>query len=141
LSPAASAPPGAAPYAGRVLPVVKYFLARLVLFVLAVVVLGLLGAGRVLALFGGLVISVMLSYVLLRRLRDPATAAIAERVQARQERRAAHPDEDELFEDAQVDAGLDADIDRDMDRSMDAGSDDRPQPRVDEPARDAERRA
>jgi hypothetical protein len=141
LSPAASAPPGAAPYAGRVLPVVKYFLARLVLFVLAVVVLGLLGAGRVLALFGGLAISVMLSYVLLRRLRDPATAAIAERVQARQERRAAHPDEDELFEDAQVDAGLDAGMDRDMDRSMDGGSGERPQPRVDEPARDAERRA
>jgi hypothetical protein len=120
-----------------VLPVVKYFLARLVLFVLAVVVLGLLGAGRVLALFGGLVISVMLSYVLLRRLRDPATAAVAERVQARQERRAAHPDEDELFEDAQVDAGLDAGVDR----SVDGGSGERPQPRVDEPTRDAERRA
>jgi ABC-type transport system involved in cytochrome bd biosynthesis fused ATPase/permease subunit len=89
-----------------VLPVVRYFLARLVLFVLAVVVLGLLGAGRAVALFGGLVISVLLSYVLLRRLRDPANAAIAERLQARQERRAAHPDEDELIEDGQVDDAL-----------------------------------
>ena len=86
--------------------VVRYFLARLVLFVLAVVVLGLLGAGRVVALFGGLVISVLLSYVLLRRLRDPANAAIAERLQARQERRAAQPDEDELIEDGQVDDAL-----------------------------------
>jgi hypothetical protein len=89
-----------------VLLVVRYFLARLVLFVLAVVVLGLLGAGRVVALFGGLVISVLLSYLLLRRLRDPANAVIAERLQARQERRAAQPDEDELIEDAQVDDAL-----------------------------------
>jgi hypothetical protein len=85
---------------------VRYFLARLALFVLAVVVLGLLGAGRVVALFGGLLISVLLSYLLLRRLRDPANAAIAERLQARQERRAAHLDEDELVEDTQVDNAL-----------------------------------
>jgi hypothetical protein len=86
--------------------VVTYFLARLALFVLAVVVLGLLGAGPVVALFGGLLISVLLSYLLLRRLREPATVAVAERLQARQERRAARPDEDELIEDAQVDAEL-----------------------------------
>jgi hypothetical protein len=91
---------------GRVLPVVRYFLARLVLFVLAVVVLGLVGAGPLLALFGGLLISVLLSYVLLRRLREPANAAVAERLRARQERRAAQPDEDELVEDAQVDDAL-----------------------------------
>jgi membrane protein implicated in regulation of membrane protease activity len=87
-----------------VLPVVTYFLARLALFVLAVVVLGLLGAGPVVAVFGGLLISVLLSYLLLRRLREAANVAVAERLQARQERRAAHPDEDELFEDAQDDA-------------------------------------
>ena len=85
---------------------VRYFLARLALFVLAVVVLGLLGAGRVVALFGGLLISVLLSYVLLRRLREPANAAVAERLRARQERRGAQPDEDELVEDAQVDDAL-----------------------------------
>jgi hypothetical protein len=89
-----------------VLLVVRYFLARLVLFVLAVVVLGLLGAGPVLALFGGLLISVLLSYLLLRRLREPANAAVAERLRARQERRAAQPDEDELIEDTQVDDAL-----------------------------------
>jgi hypothetical protein len=84
---------------------VRYFLARLALFVLAVVVLGLLGAGRVVALFGGLLISVLLSYLLLRRLRDPANAVLAERLRARQERRAAHVD-DELVEDSQVDDAL-----------------------------------
>ena len=91
----------------HVLPVVWYFLARLVLFVLATVLLEVVGAGPVLALLGGLLISILLSYLLLRRLREPATTAVAQRMQARQERRAAHPDEDELFEDAAVDAGLD----------------------------------
>jgi hypothetical protein len=85
---------------------VRYFVARLALFVLAVVVLGLLGAGRVVAVFGGLLISLLLSYLLLGRLRDPANAAVAERLQARQARRAADPGEDELVEDAQVDDAL-----------------------------------
>jgi Protein of unknown function (DUF4229) len=89
-----------------VLPVLKYFLARLVLFLACTAVLGLLGAGRFVALVGGLFVSLLLSYVLLRRLRDPATTAIAERVQARRERRAPHPDEDALIEDAQVDEAL-----------------------------------
>jgi Protein of unknown function (DUF4229) len=89
-----------------VLPVVTYFLARLALFVAVVVVLTWLGAGTLVALAGGVLVSLLLSYVLLRRLRDPATAAIAQRVQARGERRAAHVDEDALVEDAQVDAGF-----------------------------------
>jgi hypothetical protein len=100
--------------------VVTYFLARLVLFVLAVVVLGVVGAGPVLALFGGLVISVLLSYLLLGRLREPATAAVGERVRARQERRAAHPDEDELFEDAAVDAQARGHADDEVDGGGDA---------------------
>jgi hypothetical protein len=50
------------------------------------------------------VISILLSYLLLRRLREPAAAAVGQRLEARQRRRAAHPDEDELFEDAVVDA-------------------------------------
>ena len=94
-----------APYAGNVLPVVKYMLVRLVLFVAAVTLLGVLGAGRELALVGGLLISALLSYVLMRRLRDAATVAIVDRVQARTERRrAARVDEDALIEDAPVDA-------------------------------------
>jgi Protein of unknown function (DUF4229) len=94
------------PYAERVLPVVTYFFARLVLFVAVVVVLTLLGAAGPVALVGGVLISLLLSYVLLRRLREPANAAIVQRLQARSERRAAHPDDDALIEDAQVDEAL-----------------------------------
>lgn len=85
--------------------VIKYTLARLVLFVLAVTVLGLLGFTREVALLGGLLISVLLSYLLLRRLREPATAAIAQWVEPRRaRRRASRIDEDALVEDAQDDA-------------------------------------
>ncbi len=87
-----------------VLPVIKYMLARLVLFVLAVTLLGVLGAGRELALVGGLLISALLAYVLLGRLRDASTLAIVDRVQTRHaRRRAARADEDALYEDALVD--------------------------------------
>ena len=85
------------------LPVLKYLVARLALFVVAVTVLGLLGARRELALFGGLLVSVLLSYLLLRRLRDPATAAVVERVEGRTRRRASRADEDALVEDEQLD--------------------------------------
>ncbi|HVN12589.1 MAG TPA: DUF4229 domain-containing protein [Kineosporiaceae bacterium] len=88
------------------LPVATYFLARLVLFAGCAVVLRLLGAGPFLALVGGLLTSLLLSYVLLRRLREPATAAVAERMQARTARRATQVDEDALIEDAQVDEVL-----------------------------------
>ncbi len=95
-------------------------LARLVLFVLAVTVLGVLGASRELALIGGLLVSVLLSYVLLRRLRDAATIALVDRVQARTERRrAARGDEDALIEDAQVDAQADDKADDQADDQAD----------------------
>jgi hypothetical protein len=85
--------------------VVKYMLARLVLFVLAVTLLGLLGAGRELALIGGLLVSALLAYVLLGRLRNASTMVIVDRVQNRTaRRRAARVDEDALYEDALVDA-------------------------------------
>jgi hypothetical protein len=84
--------------------VVKYMLVRLVLFVAAVTLLGVLGAGREIALVGGVLISALLSYVLMRQMRDAATIAIVDRVQARRERRReARVDEDTLIEDAQVD--------------------------------------
>ena len=87
------------------LPVIKYMLARLVLFVLVVTLLGVLGAGRELALVGGLLISALLAYVLLGRLRNASTVAIVDRVQTRTaRRRAARADEDALYEDALVDA-------------------------------------
>ncbi len=84
---------------------IKYVLARFVLFLLSVTVLGVLGARFELALLGGLLVSLLLSYVLLRPWRDAATVAIVDRVQARTERRrAALADEDALVEDAQVEA-------------------------------------
>jgi len=88
-----------------VLPVIKYMLARVVLFVLAVTLLGVLGASRELALVGGLLISALLAYVLLGRLRDASTVVIVDRVQGRAaRRRAARVDEDALYEDALIDA-------------------------------------
>jgi hypothetical protein len=87
-----------------VLPVVKYLLARLVLFVLAVTLLGVVGFSAEVALIGGLLISALMAYVLLPRLRDASTAAIVARVQARRERREARRDDDALVEDALEDA-------------------------------------
>ena len=92
---------------------VKYFLARLVLFLLCAAVLALIGAGPLLALVGALFVSLLLSYVLLRRLRDAATVVVADRMQSRMERRAAPLDEDALIEDAQVDEALREDGHRD----------------------------
>ncbi len=89
------------------LPVVKYLLARLVLFVLAVTLLGVVGFSAEVALIGGLLISALLAYVLLPRLRDASTAAIVARVQARRERREARRDDDALVEDALEDARAD----------------------------------
>jgi hypothetical protein len=112
-----------------VLPVIKYMLARLVLFVLAVTLLGVLGAGREIALLGGLLISALVSYVLLRRLRDASTIAIVDRVQARTERRrAARVDDDALYEDAQVDAQVDAAADAESQRDAREESARRPGP-------------
>jgi len=89
--------------------VIKYLLARLALFVLAVTVLGVLGAGRELALIAGLLISALLAYVLLGRMRDASTIVIVDRVKSRAaRRRAARVDEDELYEDAQVNADTDS---------------------------------
>ncbi len=87
---------------------IKYMLARLVLFVLAVTLLGVLGASRELALIGGLLISALLAYVLLGRLRDASTVVIVDRIRTRSaRRRAARVDEDALYEDAAVEADAD----------------------------------
>jgi hypothetical protein len=89
-----------------VLPILKYGLARLVVFVVSVTVLGLVGFHREVALLGGLLISALLSYVLLRRWRDPATAAVADRIERRQHHRATRAEEDALIEDQQVEESL-----------------------------------
>lgn len=84
-------------------PLVTYSLARLVLFVAVLGVVSLLGARQLMALLLAAVISLLLSYVLLRPLRDRA----AEQLAARAQRRLAtprRPSEDEAIEDAAVDA-------------------------------------
>ena len=82
---------------------VKYSVVRLALFVAAMGVLALLGAGLELALLGGVVISALLSYVLMKRMRDAATIAIVDRVQARTERRrAARVDEESILDEGLV---------------------------------------
>ena len=88
------------------LPVLKYLIARIALFVAASAVLWFLGFGQVIALFGGLFISLLLTYLFLGRLREPATAAVVERVEGRTRRRAAREDEDALVEDALVEDAM-----------------------------------
>jgi hypothetical protein len=66
-----------------VLPFLKYTVLRLALFVLALGGLALLGAGPLLAVVGAAVISLLLSYLLLRGPREELSRAIAGRVQGR----------------------------------------------------------
>jgi C4-dicarboxylate-specific signal transduction histidine kinase len=75
-------------------PLAKYSLARLGLFVAVLAVLSLLGAGRITAVLGAAVISLLLSYVLLRGLRNAASQQIADRVQRRLDERAARREAD-----------------------------------------------
>ena len=69
-------------------PVAKYTLARLTLFVAVLALLSLAGAGRVTAVIGAAVISMLLSYLVLRGLRDQVAERVAGRVQRRLDRAA-----------------------------------------------------
>jgi hypothetical protein len=69
--------------------VLRYTLLRLALFVAVLAVLSLAGASELTAVIGAAVVSVLLSYVLLRGPRETAARAIAERTQARLEARSA----------------------------------------------------
>lgn len=64
-------------------PVAKYTLARLALFVGALALLSLAGAGRLTAVAGAALVSMLLSYLLLRGLRDQVAERVAEGVQRR----------------------------------------------------------
>lgn len=86
-------------------PVAKYTLARLALFVAALAVVALAGAPPLVALALAAVVSALLSYVLLRPLRDQVTGQIAQRVQGRlpaedRTRLERRLDEDAAIEDA-----------------------------------------
>lgn len=88
------------------LPVLKYTVMRLVLFVVALALLSLAGAGRLTAVVLAALVSALVSYLLLRGPRDAVAQVIAERVESRLD----HPGrfgqgvrEDEQVEDAAVD--------------------------------------
>jgi hypothetical protein len=89
-----------------VLPLLKYTVFRLTLFVAALVALSLAGAGRLTALIGAGVISFLLSYLLLRGPRTQVAEQIAERVERRHLRHSPADDdaavEDAVIEDAAV---------------------------------------
>ena len=89
------APP--ATYACGVAPLLKFTVLRLALFVAALAVLALLGAGGWLLLLLAAVISLALSFVLLRGPRAELAAAIEERTARRL-------GSDERAEDAEADA-------------------------------------
>lgn len=77
-------------------------MARLALFVVSLALLAWAGAGQLWAIVGAAVISMLVSYVLLRGLRDQVALQVADRVARRTGRPA--PGEDELAEDAAVDS-------------------------------------
>jgi hypothetical protein len=90
-------------------PLVTYSLARLVLFVATLAVLAWAGAGRIWAVIFAAVISMLLSYVLLRPLRDRAAGQVALTMEHRRQERSDHaPGEgrDEQAEDAEVERSL-----------------------------------
>jgi len=97
-------------YPGRVLPLLKYSVMRLAMFVAAMALLYLVGIKALLPnlLLAG-VISLLLSYLLLRRPREELSQQIATRVSGRlqdPQRRSAVAEDAEI-EDAAVDAALD----------------------------------
>jgi Protein of unknown function (DUF4229) len=86
-------------------PLLKYSVMRLALFVAVLGILAVLGAGPLLAVIGAALVSMLLSYVLLRGTRDELATTIADRVQRRTEDRVAGVvDEDTAIEDAAADA-------------------------------------
>ncbi len=76
-------------------PVALYTLARLGLFVLALAVFAVAGAGRLTALVGAALVSMLISYVALGSLRDKVAERVAARVETRRARRP-EPEDDEL---------------------------------------------
>jgi hypothetical protein len=87
-----------------VLPLLKYTVLRLGLFVLALVTLRVLGAGVLLAVVLAALASMLASYVLLRGPREELTAVIEQRVAGRLRRRG----QDDAAEDAAADSARSA---------------------------------
>jgi hypothetical protein len=90
-------------YPGRVLALLKYSVMRLALFVALLALLVVLGMGRLWAIVLAALLSMMISYVLLRGQRDAVTREIEARVGSRAAARAASGDR-EATKPADVDA-------------------------------------
>lgn len=88
-------------------PVAKYTLARLALFVAALAVVSVLGASPIVALAVAALVSALLSYVLLRGLRDQVTGRIAQRIQGRLPQEERTGLEQRMAEDAAIEDAAD----------------------------------
>ena len=64
-------------------PILKYTVLRLALFVAVLALLVVLHAGPLISIAGAALVSMMLAYLFLRRQRDEVTARIAERMEQR----------------------------------------------------------
>jgi hypothetical protein len=88
-----------------VVPLLKYSVLRLALFVGVLALLAALRAGPLVAIIGAAAASMMLSYIFLRGPRDEVTADLAQRVQRRAAARGpTAAQRDEAHEDAAVEA-------------------------------------
>jgi ABC-type bacteriocin/lantibiotic exporter with double-glycine peptidase domain len=107
-------------YIGVVVALLKYSVLRLALFVATLALLALLHAGLLLASLLAVLISMMLSYVLLRGPRDALAQQISDRahhrIVAAQQRVGAKAAQDEALEDAADDARRQADAGGDPNR-------------------------
>jgi hypothetical protein len=91
-------------YPGWVLALLKYSVMRLALFVALLALLVVLGMGRLWAIVLAALLSMMISYVLLRGQRDAVTREIEARVGSRAVARAAASGDPEAAKPADVDA-------------------------------------
>jgi len=94
-----------------VVPLLKYSVLRLVMFVAVLALLAVLRAGPMISIVGAAVVSMMLSYLFLRGPRQEAAATLAERVNRRTAGRAPTGSvADETHEDAVLDARVPDDV-------------------------------
>jgi hypothetical protein len=91
-------------YAGPVVPLLKFTVLRLALFVAALAALAALGAGLVVAVVGAGVVSMLLSYLLLRGPREALSRQIAEYSERRLSKHQPVASPDSQAEDAADDA-------------------------------------
>lgn len=81
-------------YPEDVNPVFAYTVARITLFVLAMLIFYALGAGPLVTLVGAAVVSMLVSYILLSGMRDQVAERVQRRVEGRLERKAGQAERD-----------------------------------------------